>query len=276
MKTYKAFNKDLKCSGFQYEIGKEYEHEGDIKICQSGFHGCENPLDVLNYYDLCDSRFAEVEQSGETDKHDNDSKVVSSKIEIKKELDLKGFIDASIKFLFQKSKTSKNIDASSGDCSRLASSGDCSRLASSGDYSRLASSGDYSRLASSGDLSQLASSGDCSRLASSGDYSRLASSGNSSRLASSGNSSRLASSGNSSRLASSGNFSQLASNGENSVIANIGINGIAKGIKGNWITLAEYGEDYKPICVKSAKIDGKILKENIWYKLENKKFTEVK
>ena len=229
MKTYKAFDKDLKCNGYQFEIGKEYEHDGDIEICKSGFHGCENPLDVLNYYDLCDSRFAEVGQSGETDKHKDDSKVVSSKIKIKAELDLKGFIDASIKFLFKKSKTTKNIDASSGYYSQLASSGDSSRLASSGDSSKLASSG-YS--------------------------------------------SQLASSGHSSQLASSGEYSRLASEGKDSVVANIGANGKAKGIKGNWITLAEY-KDYKPICVKSVKIDGKRIKENTWYKLENKKFAEV-
>ena len=32
MKTYKGFNKDLTCRGFQYEVGKEYEIEGGIEI----------------------------------------------------------------------------------------------------------------------------------------------------------------------------------------------------------------------------------------------------
>lgn len=57
--------------------------------------------------------------------------------------------------------------------------------------------------------------------------------------------------------------------------ANIGINGIAKGIIGCWITLAEYDNNYKIKCVKSAMIDGKQLKKNTWYKLENKKFVET-
>ena len=101
-----------------------------------------------------------------------------------------------------------------------------------------------------------------------------ASSGNSSQLASSGYSSKLASSGYSSKLASSGNYSKLEISGKDSVGANIGINGKIKGTIGNWITLAEY-DNNKPICVKSIQIDGKKIKENIWYKLEKGKFVEV-
>lgn len=47
LKTYKAFDKDLSCRGFKYEVGKEYEETGDIKACEKGFHACPYPLDVL-------------------------------------------------------------------------------------------------------------------------------------------------------------------------------------------------------------------------------------
>ena len=52
MKGYKAFNEDWTCKGFQYEIGKTYElPEGsELKICECGFHFCENPIDVFGYY----------------------------------------------------------------------------------------------------------------------------------------------------------------------------------------------------------------------------------
>lgn len=67
--SYKGFNSDLTCQGFQYEVGKEYEIDGDIKCCERGFHACESPLEVLDHYFMDDKagmmRFAEVEQSGE-------------------------------------------------------------------------------------------------------------------------------------------------------------------------------------------------------------------
>ncbi|MBR0031411.1 MAG: hypothetical protein IJP61_03905, partial [Treponema sp.] len=207
---YKGFDKDLKCRNFQFEVGKEYSESGDIKCCRNGFHCCENPFDVFNFYPIIDNdgnfnRFCKVEGSGKADKEDK--KTAFSKLKVKAEIGIKGFISAFIEIVKESVKTEKD----DLDASQLASSGDGSQLASSGDGSQLASSGNYSQLASSGNYSQLASSGNYSLLASSGDGSKLASSGNYSQLASSGNYSQLASSGNYSQLASSGNYSQLAS-----------------------------------------------------------------
>ena len=64
--------------------GKEFETE-KAKACEYGFHACENPIDIFSYYDPANSIFAEVEQSGVLSKHEDDSKVSSTKIKIKAE-----------------------------------------------------------------------------------------------------------------------------------------------------------------------------------------------
>ena len=101
--SYKGFDKDLKCRGFAYEIGKDYKQDGNIKCCNNGFHACEFPLDVFNYYAPGgNSRYCTVTQSGVTDKKEGDSKVASSKIHIETEIGLDGIIKAGVKFILDK------------------------------------------------------------------------------------------------------------------------------------------------------------------------------
>ena len=95
--AYKGFNKDLTCKGFQYEVGKEYTEE-KVSICNSGFHACENPFDVLDFYgDALNNRFCKVEQSGLI-KKDN-KKQVSSKIKVVAEIGFAGLFKAGVEWI---------------------------------------------------------------------------------------------------------------------------------------------------------------------------------
>ena len=156
--SYKGFDSNLKCRDFQFEVGKTYTHTGVVKACESGFHACENPWDVLSYYNIADSRFCVVEQSGDLQRHGDDSKIASASITISAELTLPEFVKVCVNWLLK--SCSADTVAASGDSSRLAASGDDSQLAASGDGSRLAASGSDSQLAASGNYSQLAASGD--------------------------------------------------------------------------------------------------------------------
>lgn len=97
MKCYKGFDKGLKCRDFQYEIGKEYE-EKRAEICDTGFHACENPLDVFGYYAPADSRYCEVDLDANDQKSD-DSKRVGKKISIKAEIGIAGIIKAGLEYI---------------------------------------------------------------------------------------------------------------------------------------------------------------------------------
>lgn len=84
MKAYKGFNVDMTCHGFQFEEGKTYEHEGEVKLCESGFHACEDPLDIFGYYAPSGSEFHEVELEGVSDERKEETKVVAKKITLLK------------------------------------------------------------------------------------------------------------------------------------------------------------------------------------------------
>ena len=135
IKAYKAFDKDLSCRGFKYEVGKEYEETGDIKACEKGFHACPYPLDVFGYYAPAGARFCEVEQSGKIDDSESD-KVCSSKIRIGAELDIRGLVKAAVSFVKERCTNECNADpgkpATAGNYG-AATAGD-SGAATAGDY----------------------------------------------------------------------------------------------------------------------------------------------
>ena len=109
MKFYKGFDKDLKCRGFQYEVGKEYR-EDKAELCSTGFHACENPLDIFRYYSPKDgSRFCEVELDEVSDeRHGDDTKVCGKVIKIGAELDLAGICKAHFEYVTAKCDPAKS------------------------------------------------------------------------------------------------------------------------------------------------------------------------
>ena len=128
VKSYKGFNKDMTCRGFQYEEGKEYEEES-VEVCDHGFHACEYPLDCLNYYSPNESVYHEVEQSGEIQKHNDDTKVASTKIKIGAEISIAGLVKAAIEYTVKRvnkeAESDENHGASSatGNCGASSATG---------------------------------------------------------------------------------------------------------------------------------------------------------
>ena len=88
IKAFKGFDENLRCRGFQYEIGKEYEEE-TASLCNRGFHACEHPLDVLGYYPPADSRYCEVEIEATDERTNEDTKICGTKIKIGAEIGIK-------------------------------------------------------------------------------------------------------------------------------------------------------------------------------------------
>ena len=273
MKVYKGTDKNMQCRGKQYVLGKKEVDDGAIRCGDKGYHSCEAPFDVLQYYpNINGNRFFEAEAGGKIDKAENaDTKLASSELTLKSEINFAGLVKAQIEYTRKKAKEG----TIGGDGSNL-SGGSRSNL-SGGNESNL-SGGNGSNL-SGGSWSNL-SGGDGSNL-SGGSWSNL-SGGNGSNLSGgswsnlSGGSWSNLSSGNESNL-SGGNWSNL-SGGDSSLI--VGRNGCnAKGGLHSVIVLTEWEYDdngnYVPIAVKTEIVDGVRIKADTWYKLKNGEFVEV-
>ena len=294
--SYKGFDKNMQCRGFQYEVGKEYEMDGEINCCNRGFHACKSPMEVWDYYDMLNSRYAEVEQSGKIDEEENSTKVCSSRIKIKAELKLADIINIGVEWLKDITSPSKvkadgalndNGDrrkqigssgysakigssgdyaqiGSSGYSAKIGSSGDSAQIGSSGDSAKIGSSGYSAKIGSSGDSAQIGSSGDSAKIGSSGDYAKIGSSGDYAQIGSSGYSAKIGSSGDSAKIGSSGDYAQIGSSGDYAQIDS----------SGDYAKIDSTGEDSVIMCAGNSSIAK--AKVGSWITLAEWKWSDEK
>ncbi len=277
--AYKAFDENMKCRNHHYEVGETYEHSGSIEMCGSGFHACLSPFDCWDYYDLTSSKFATVELIGKTLKHKDDTKIVAGKITVTAELTLPEFIKAGVDWLIAATKRKNKAGyyaqiGSSGYSAKIGSSGDYAKIGSSGYYAQIGSSGYYAQIGSSGYSAKIGSSGYSAQIGSSGYSAKIGSSGYSAQIGSSGDYTKIGSSGYSAQIGSSGDSAKIDTSGENAVIASSGNHSRAKGIKGTWISIAEYNRDGECVGFATGCIGKKRLKPDTWYFAEDGKLKE--
>ena len=154
---YKGFDKDLKCRGYQYEVGKEDVHEGEVKACEGGFHACENPFDVFDFYAPNEfNRFCEVEGSGKEDKQDK--KRSFEKIKIVAEIGLGGLIKAGVKFCLDRVKWTDESSAT-GNYSGASATGYKSGASATGYKSGASATGYKSGASATGNCSSALATG---------------------------------------------------------------------------------------------------------------------
>ncbi len=251
MKAYKGFDKDLKCRGFQYEIGKAYDEDG-AKLCDKGFHACEHPLDCFRYYPPADSRYCEVELDDNGERYSDDTKVCGKHIKIGGEIGIKGLIHAAFEYTKshctnekmgadQSALTGGNQSALTGGDSSALTGGDWSAL-TGGNWSAL-TGGNQSAL-TGGNQSAL-TGGDWSALTG-GDWSAL-----------------------------TGGYQSALTGGNQSVV----YGGEGAKVRGGLhsVLAIQYWKDFEFQCIKFKEVDGKKIKPDTWYKLDKAgRFIEVK
>ena len=138
--AYKGFDQDLKCRGFQYEIGKTYKHKGEVSVCNSGFHACENPLAVFEYYPPT-SRFAIVKCAGKISKDINDKKIACGELTVEAEIWLPELISEAVEWIHSRVDLENKKISNTGYRSVAGNTGDGSVASNTGHRSAAEVSG---------------------------------------------------------------------------------------------------------------------------------------
>ncbi|EMR8965606.1 hypothetical protein WKS00_003227 [Yersinia enterocolitica] len=168
--TFKGFDQNLQCRGYQFEIGKTFTHEGKVEACGSGFHACEAPFDVFGYYSPANSRYAVTESFGTIDREeDGDTKIASASITITEELTLPQFIQRGIDWYWSKVDKSLEQQIMNGYQSAATNTGNRSAATNTGDWSAATNTGDWSAATNTGYQSAAEVSGSQSVAASFGE-----------------------------------------------------------------------------------------------------------
>ena len=273
MKACKGFDKNLRCRGFQYEVGGEYTEE-TAELCNRGPHACENPLDTLRYYRPGDSRYCEVEIEDNGERSGDDSKVCGKHIRIGAEIGLKGVINAGVRFVFEKCESATEENAS-GNLGNAAASGESGNAAASGNLGNAAASGESGNAAASGNLGNAAASGESGNAAASGWSGNATASGERGNAAASGESGNAAASGRRGTASVTGPDGKASALGEQCLAVAWGQDSLARGAVGNWIVVSERDDDGNIIDAKIVKVDGDTIKADTWYKLANGEIVEA-
>ena len=287
MKTYKGFNKDMTCRGFQYEIGKEYETSDEVKCCENGFHACEYPLDCFGYYSPNESVYCEVEQDGQISKDGSDTKVSSSKIKIGAQLDIAGLVKASFEFVKSKadksnsnySEADKKLNESVGDWSANSTTGDWSANSTTGDGSANSATGYGSANSTTGYGSANSTTGYRSANSATGYRSANSATGYGSANSATGDGSANSATGYGSANVTTGTESKNDGMGQANISVGWGKDNKCKGCIGSYLVLSEWGEwdgeNYPLFGAQMVMVDGETIKADTYYQLKEGKVIEV-
>jgi hypothetical protein len=257
VKSYKGFNKDMTCSGFQYEEGKEYEEES-VEVCDHGFHACEYPLDCLNYYSPNESVYHEVEQSGKIQKHNDYTKVASTKIKIGAEISIAGLVKAAIEYTVKRvnkeAESDENHGASSatgnggassatGDYGASSATGNCGASSATGDYGASSATGYCGASSATGYKGASSATGNCGASSATGYYGASSATGYKGASSATGNKGASSATGNCGASSATGYYGASSATGDygaSSATGNYGASS-ATGYKGASSATGDYG-----------------------------------
>ena len=303
MKVYKATDKDMKCRGFQYELGKAAEVDGDAKLCERGLHACEMPLDVLGYYAPGDgSRYFAAELEDVSDEmHSDDTQRVGKKLTLSAEIGIPGLVKAQVEYVKAQcdfdnaikkanSENKNNATGASGAASATGASGAASATgergaASATGWSGAASAtGERGAASATGTRGAASATGERGAASATGERGAASATGTSGAASATGERGAASATGWSGAASATGESGAASATGERGAASATGVGCVAMatgfcgrvmGEIGNAVVCVERKKNGEIAAILSAVVDGETLKPSVWYTVQNGEWVEV-
>ena len=286
MKAYKGFNPDMTCRGFQYEEGKTYETD-KAKLCNEGFHACEDPVDCFYYYDPANSVFREVDMEDVSEERDGDTKVAAKKITIGAKIDFASIIKASIDFRFSKAAEDKSATgyrgaaSATGDCGAASATGDRGAASATGNSGAASATGDRGAASATGYSGAASATGDRGAASATGYSGAASATGDCGAASATGDCGAASATGYRGAASATGYRGAASATGRAGIALAAGIGCKAMGSLGCWIVLTERVWDNKQDIwkikeVRALEVDGENIKPGVWYMLRDGEVVEVR
>ena len=308
MKAYKGFNADMTCRRFQYKEGETY-HEDIADLCHKGFHACERPLDVLEYYSPNSSVYHEVELEDISEQRAEDSKVCAKTIKIGAKVDIATLVKATVDYTASKcdpvksQHAKKNRGAASatgwngaasatGDKGAASATGRSGAASATGDKGAASATGDKGAASATGDWSVASATGRRGAASATGSQGAASATGDRSVASATGRRGAASATGSRGIVSATGDWSVASATGCYSVASATGCYSVAsadnptaiavawgsfgraKGVLGAHIVCAEW-RNGKLVEAKMAVVDGDKIKADTYYMLKNGEFAEL-
>lgn len=291
--AYKAFDENFRCRDFLYEVGMEYHINGDVEMCENGFHACEDLMDTFNYYPMGNSRFAIVKLWG--DILFGVDKMCASDIEIVEELPLKDIVKryvlSKVDFMDKRDYCNMILTDNgresyiNGNNNHVISSHNSKKIITKGNDNNIVTTGPSNNIINLGDLSNIKCHGPFSNLVSIGSNTKIILSnsstsflcGDRNKVILLSDYSSIVSNGNNCFISIISKISRCTTNGKNNKINVIGNCTIdSKGIddelilNGNNIRFrAKSGSTITYVGKEKILVGDGRIKENVWYRYVN-------
>ena len=249
MKVHKATDKDMKCRGFRYELGKTAEVDGDVELCKNGLHACEMPLDVLGYYAPGDgSRYFEAELEDVSDEmHSDDTKRVGKKLTLRAEIGIPGLVKAQVEYVKAQCDFDNAIKKANSEKENHAT-GESGAASATGWSGAASATGERGAASATGERGAASATGE---------------------------SGAASATGESGAASATGERGAASATGEGCVAMATGFYGRVMGEIGNAVVCVERKTNGEIAAILSAIVDGETLKPGVWYTVKNGEWVEV-